>query len=63
MQIAAILRDAEGIEQNRVASDDMDTLRVMVDAFLLPAAGPGDSIEIRCVEVASVEASRPGGLT
>ena len=39
MQIAAILRDAEGIEQNRVASDDMDTLRVMVDAFLLPAAG------------------------
>lgn len=69
MQITAILRDADGVEQNRVAGDDIDVVRIMVETFLLPAVGPGDTIEFgmpietRCVEVASVEASRPGGLT
>lgn len=45
MPIVAILRDAEGVEQNRVKGDDIDVVRVMVESFLLPGAGPGDRIE------------------
>lgn len=41
----AILRDATGTEQNRVQSDSIEALRGMVEAFLLPGMGPGDSIE------------------
>jgi len=46
MPITAILRDANGTEQNRVNSENMDCLRLLVETFLLPGAGPGDTIEI-----------------
>jgi hypothetical protein len=41
----AILRDASGVEQNRVGSPDWGILILLVETFLLPGCGPGDTIE------------------
>jgi hypothetical protein len=41
----AILRDSQGVEQDRVSSDQFNVLLELVSSVLVPGAGPGDTIE------------------